>query len=361
MQVEVIDKRRVRLRVRPESEEDLWILKTILRPGDFVVGKTYRDVAKGGRGEKEKRAIVVKLRVKNVEFQPFTGKLRLFGVIVEGPEEYGVRGKHQSILLVPGKEVVIEREEGWPVRVIEKLKEAGPRGRTVISAVDYDEYAIAVLSPHGVKFIVDTGTGLPGKDDPSREQEVQKLVDRIAGLIVKTASDYKAPVVVIVGPGYLKRLVADKVKAMAPNLRLIIDDSSMGGRAGVEEAMRRPSIWSVLQEYAIAEAEEILAAAMKEAAHGGGKLATGVEDTLVVSRMGAVEKLVVVDELIYALDDELREKVAEILDIVEGRAGKVIIVPRNSPVGERIWMMGGIIAILRFPVPSSARGLDAGD
>lgn len=359
--MEVIDKRRERLRVRPESEEDLWILKTILRPGDYVIGKTYRDVAKGGKGEKEKRAIIVKIAIKNVEFQPFTGKLRLFGVIVEGPEEYGVKGKHQSILLVPGKEVVIEREGGWPNKVIEKLREAGPRGRTVIAAVDYDEYAIAVLSPHGVKFVVDTGTSLPGKDDPSREQEVRSLVERIANLIVRTASEYKAPIAVVVGPGFLKKLVAEKVKGMAPNLRLIVDESSMGGRAGVEEAMRRPSIWSVLQEYAIAEAEEVLAQAMKEAAHGGERLATGVDEALVVSRMGAVDRMVVVDELIYALDDDVRRKVSEILDEVEKRGGKVVIIPRDSPIGERIWMMGGIVALLRFPVPPSARVLDAGD
>lgn len=361
MKVEVVDKRLERIRVRPESEEDLWVLKTILRPGDYVVGKTYRDVAKGGRGEKEKRAIVVKLQVKNVEFQPFTGKLRIFGVIVEGPEEYGVKGRHQSILVVPGKEILVERSGGWPERVIEKLKQAGPRGRTVIAAVDYDEYAVAVMSHHGVKFLVDSSTSLPGKDDPSREQEVGRLVEKIAGMIVRAASDYKAPLAIIVGPGFLKRMVAEKVKSMAPGLKLIVDDASMGGRAGVEEALRRPSIWSVLREYTIAEVEEILAEVMKEAARGGERIAIGVDEAYAVARMGAVERLVVVDEMIYALDDDLRERVSRILEEVEKRGGRVVIVPRDTPVGERVWMMGGLVALLRFPVPHEARRLGAGD
>ena len=83
--IDVSNKGRV-VKVYIESEEDLWTLKILLRPGDLVEGLTTRDVAGRLGGEKERRPMIVKLRVENVEFQPFTGKLRIFGVVVEGPE-----------------------------------------------------------------------------------------------------------------------------------------------------------------------------------------------------------------------------------------------------------------------------------
>ncbi len=355
MRVEVLDRRRERLRVTPESEEDLWTIKTVLRPGDYVVGKTYRDVARGGRGEKEKRPITVKLRVKNVEFQPFTGKLRVFGVIVEGPEEYGVKGKHQSILVTPSTSIILEREGGWRREYIERLESSGPKGRAVIVAVDYDEYGVAVVSPQGVKVLVDKSTRLPGKDDPSREQELEKLKAEVAKEAIAAASNYKAGLVVVTGPGALKRDVAERIRSSAPNLRVIVDDASMGGRAGIEEALRRHTVSRVLRDYAVAEAEELLGEIMKAAARDPQRVALGARDAAAVARMGAVEAIVIVDELLYSIDDEEREAVNEALEEAYRRGARVIIVPRDSPVGERLWMMGGVAALLRFPVPDEAR------
>ena len=355
MQLEKLDKRGEKLRVKPESEEDLWTLRTVLRPGDLVTGRTVRDVQVGGRGEKEKRPIVVKVRVKNVEFQPFTGRLRVFGVIVEGPEEYGVKGKHQSLLVTPGTAIVIERPGGWPRKAVEKLSSAGPRGRAVITAVDYDEYAVAVLSPQGIRVLVDKYSRLPGKDDPSREDQLSRYIAEVARETIRAASDYGAGIVVVVGPGPLKTIIAERVRGSAPSLRVFTDDASMGGRSGVEEALRRRKVAEALREYTIAEAEVVMEEFLKAAARSPDEIASGPRDVLAVARVGAADKIVLVDEMVYSIDDDVREAVNKALEEAEKRGAKIIFVPRDSPIGEKIYMMGGIIAVLRYPVPHEAR------
>ncbi|MFN4046604.1 MAG: pelota-like protein, partial [Acidilobaceae archaeon] len=142
--LEVSSKSRV-AKVLIESEEDLWTLKTILKPGDLIEAKTTRDVAGVPGGEKERRAIIVKLRVERLEFQPFTGKLRVSGVIVEGPEEYGVKGRHHTLTLTPGMTIVLERGEGWSVKALEAMEKSGPKGRVIIAAVDHEELALGIL------------------------------------------------------------------------------------------------------------------------------------------------------------------------------------------------------------------------
>ena len=355
MKIEVIDRRRERLRVTPESEEDLWTIKTIVRPGDLVRGKTYRDVAVGGRGEKEKKPIIVTIRVKNVEFQPFTGKLRFFGVIVEGPEEYGVKGKHQSILVTPGSTIILERPGGWPEKAIERLRASGPRGKAVVVAVDYDEYGLALVSPQGVRILVDKYVRLPGKDDPAREQELEKLKAAVAREIVEAASRNNARIVVIVGPGTLKREIADRVREQAPTLKIVVDDASMGGRAGIEEALRRHTVAAALQDYVVTEAEAALGELLKYAARSPELVATGPSDVLAASLMGAVDKLVVVDTMLFHIDDDVREAVNRAVEEAEKRGATVVIVPEDTPPGEKIRAMGGIVAVLRYPVPYEAR------
>ena len=357
MRVDVLDSRGRRLRARPESEEDLWALMTVLRPGDRVRGRTLRDVARGGRGAKERRPIVVTLEVKRVEFQPFTGRLRLYGVIVEGPEEYGVQGKHHSMTIAPGQEVVLERESGWPAEALRALRESGPRGRAVIAAVDYDEYSVAVLAPHGFRVAVEGHSGLPGKDSPSWEEAYRAYVSRVADAVVETASREAARVVVIVGPGDTKRQVAGMVRSRAPGLSVFVDDASMGGRAGVEEALRRPRTAQALREYAVVEAESVLEEALRRLARDPERVAFGLEEALAAARLGAVESLVMPSNLLYSIDDRERELAVELLDAARATRARVVLVPEDSPVGEKAYRLGGAVALLRYPLPREARRL----
>ncbi len=343
------------VKVRVEGEEDLWTLKTLLRPGDVVGARTYREVSMGGRGPKERRPLFLKVRVKNVEFQPFTGKLRIFGVIVEGPEEYGLKGKHHSIVIGPGQTIVLERPGGWNRKDLSRMEESGPRGRAIIAAVDYDEYGIALLAPYGFKILVEESMRLPGKDDPSREQELESRLARIARLIIDYAKANDAGVVVIVGPGQLKAIVADRVRREAPSLRVVVDDASMGGRHGSEEALRRTTVSQALREYTIMEAEDAIGEFLSAAAREPERVAMGPGEVLAVARMGAVEKLVVLDSMIHSIDDNEREMVDEALASAEMYRGKVIIIPEDSPPGEQVKRLGGIIAVLRYPVPMQSR------
>ena len=358
MQVKVIDKRREKIEVRVDSEEDLWTLKTIMRPGDRIRARTLREVQMGGSGRKERKPIVVTLRAKSVEFQPFTGKLRVFGVIEEGPEEYGLKGKHHSLIISPGMTVTLERSGGWSNRDLKKLGESGPKGKAVIAAVDYDEYGIALLAPYGFKMLHEKDLKLPGKDDPSREDLIERVKAEIASEIIKAASSNEAKIVLIAGPGRLKHDIADRVKASAPGLTVVTDDASMGGRAGVEEILRRPKIIETLREYTIAEAEHVLEEFLKNAVKNPENVAMGPRDVAATAMAGAVDSVIVLDELLHDIDDEVRSLVDEALAEVDKYRGKIYIIPADSPIGEKVKRLGGIIAVLRYPMPQHARSLD---
>lgn len=51
--------------------------------------------------------MVVELEVEFSEFQPFTSRLRIHGIVRDAPERYGIKGSHHTINLDIGDEIVI--------------------------------------------------------------------------------------------------------------------------------------------------------------------------------------------------------------------------------------------------------------
>ncbi|MEM0340832.1 MAG: pelota-like protein [Acidilobaceae archaeon] len=345
-------KRRV-LKLRVEYEEDLWTLKFTLRPKDLVSCWTTRDVAIGQ--SKERKPMIVKLKIEKMEFQPFTGALRISGVIVEGPEDYGVIGKHHTVSIKPGDTIVVEREEGWSERELKRFVESGYKGSVIIMSADYDEYAIALLTGLGLRVLEEGYSKLPGKGDEKREEAVERYVNELVVKISETVSKHKALVVVIGGPGPLKETIAEKLRKIAPDKRVYIDETASGGISGVNEILRRASTLEALKEFAVIEAEEVLEEIMSLVARDPERVAYGVPDVLTCAKAGAVEKIVIVDSLLSSLNESEREAAQKIMDEVEKRKAKVVIVPRDSPPGEKVFLLGGVVAKLRFGLPLDVR------
>src|SRR5205809_7380669 len=92
------DTRTGEIKLRVENADDLWHLHNLVLPGDHGRASTYRreevktDKVRPERGEKVR--VTLTIRVEGVEFQPFSVRLRLTGVIVDGPQ---VLGRHHTV------------------------------------------------------------------------------------------------------------------------------------------------------------------------------------------------------------------------------------------------------------------------
>ena len=98
--------------LRIESIDDLWYLKNII-DGKTLVRKTVmrreekRDDMDRNK-ESKRKPVTVTVSPEEVDFQPFTDRLRISGQIMEGPE--GLSGQHQSVIVSSDDEVDIWRE-----------------------------------------------------------------------------------------------------------------------------------------------------------------------------------------------------------------------------------------------------------
>ena len=350
------DIKRGTIRLKIENDYDLWVLYTIIVKGDKVSAKTTREIKVRGEKRTTSRRIpmTLTLTVERVEFQPFTGKLRVHGVIIEAPEKFGLKGLHHTISLDIGSELQIMKEK-WSSIALKRLKTTLRREcKVLISAIDYDEIAVGILHDYGVRIVYDENLKIPGKDSPSRDKVLDLTLKKIKDDILNLVKTNNIELILVAGPGFLKEKLAVYLKENAKSLSLKVQvrvvNVSTGGSKGVHEVLKRNEILEMLKEIDIARERMLLNEFMKLLVKSPDMIAYGFEDVEKASSIGAISKLMIIDDLIRTYDVELRTKVERIISEVEKYGGTVVIFSSHSESGVELKGLGGIAAILRFKI-----------
>jgi len=348
--LKIIDKdlRKGWVKVRIEDVDDLWILKNIIKAGDVVVSKTLRDVKVDGEG-KRRLPMTLAIKVEKLYFQPFASRLRIHGIIVEGPEEYGLRGSHHTLNVDVGSEITLFKESISQalLRRLESLSNRR-RFRALLVAADFDEVSLAILYDQGIRFLNDLT--LPGirSDD---ESSIESMATLIAEEVVRYLESEKIDFLIVGSPTVLREALTKELKTrIRGKLKIFTDSVSIGGRAGIQELLKRDSVKGLLQEFVIVEGEEILEKFLKLLMSDPERIAYGLRDVEFAALSNAVDILLVSEDLLTS--DEY-ERIEKIFNVVEEKGGSVRIIPAESPLALKLKGFGGVIALLRFALPRS--------
>ena len=65
---------------------------------------------------------------------------------------------------------------------------------------------------------------------------------------------------------------------------------------------------------------------------------------------GAVNLLLIADRLLREMVDQERRRMEELTRNVEEKGGRVMVVSTEHEAGEKLISLGGVAALLRFPV-----------
>jgi len=89
---------------------------------------------------------------------------------------------------------------------------------------------------------------------------------------------------------------------------------------------------------------------MKRLGKGEGTVTYGYETVENVSKMGAIEKLLIADVTLREADDEQRLKLEALMRETEKRGANVTVISTEHEAGAKLLALGGIAALLRFPL-----------
>ena len=326
-----------RIKLRVQSTDDCWHLHNLLEAGDRAAAFTHRtsqqpqDKTRAGKGEKV--GMYLALEVIDVGFQRFSDRLRIQGVIVEGPQDLG---KHHTFNVTPGTVLTIQKE--WGPSHLKRLKKAVEASRQpdiVVVAMDDDEATVAVIHQYGVEEKAHITSGRSGKQYESDNTEHEYYGDIYAKL-----QQYDLPLV-IVGPGFAKENLQSFIQNKKDLGRHIVETTGHAGMAGVKEAMNRGIVERIVEASTLARESRLVEKLLQAIAQD--KPATyGEEEVTRAIELGAAEQVLVLSNLLHEKE--------ELLEKAERMGAEVHAISDIHESGEKLAALGGIAALLRYRI-----------
>jgi protein pelota len=311
------------IKLMVEVSDDLWHLYNIVRPGDLVYAATYRrDEAKTDkiRAERtEKKRMTLGIRVEKMEFHEYDNRLRILGVIEDGPQEIG---SYHTLSMEEGEWITVVKDH-WTDADLDRVKRSvddAKKPNIVFVSLENDEATIAVLRQYGLKNLA-TITGPSGGKMYEQKDSGENYYDEIITKVKQLLSP-GIPLVVL-GPGFAKETLLAVGKQKEPELfrQVFVYHTGQAGMQGIHELMKRGIGGEVLKD---------------------GLATYGPQHVRQAADAGAVELLLV-------LDTKVREANMEpVMHAVEQGRGRIVVVSEHHEGGRKLDSLGGMAALLRY-------------
>jgi len=319
-------------KITPENPDDLWILDSILQPGDLIKAKTPRsqDIIRDGKKVRgAKRLVTLKI---NLEKKELSTSLKLRGKIIQGPENMN-QGYH-TIETSPGTFLTIERK--WKSWEVGKIKSAAQKTQPVLVVIlderETDFYLVRGQTKHLIH--IDGKNIGKGGDEASRK----KYFKEITSILEKRDDKY----IVIAGPGFAREDLVKEIKeSKIKTGKIILEGSSHTGINGLQEVLKRKVLDRVVKNSRLTQEAETVEKFFSELAKKG-KVTYGKDHVQAAVEQGAVEILLITESLV--------RKNEALLEQAEKAASKVMIISPESEAGKKFSGLGGIAAFLRYRV-----------
>jgi protein pelota len=358
MKILDLDLKHGRVTVAPELLDDFWVLYNIIQRGDVAYARTTREVRLGERYERPERgkriSLVLGLRVERILWDRSLNRLRVHGIVCDAPEDTGALGSHHTLNITLNSPVTIVKER-WQGYQIEQLKRAASRDMAplIVLSIDDEGYCIAMLRGFRVDVAAEEHINLPGKHMEDERIKTLREMFKSALSALKNIIGSHGGSIVVVGLGFIKNDFLAFLRENEPELsERVVDVKGVNsaGKAGIYEALRSGILAGAFKHARMVEEAMAVEEVLKRLGMGRGDVAYGLSDVERASSLGAVDELLIVDELIRESSEEDVANLERIIREVESRGGRARIISVEHEAGAKLKSLGGVAALLRFPI-----------
>lgn len=345
------------VKVIPKTLDDLWHLYNIVYKGDTVYSRTTRELKidpEYSRPQKGKRvSTFLGVTVEEVVWDRSLNRLRIHGKIHEAPENIAGKGSHHTLNVPINKPLTIIKER-WAKHQVDRLWRAERHEvpPIIVLSIDSEEYCIALIRQYGIDVKAEGKAELPGKlEAEKRADALQKYFKKTLNSLMQVWRPLKCSIVII-GVGFTKTKFSKYLKENSTISQSLADMKSVnnGGVAGIEEALRSGVLETTLKSLRIAEEAKAVEEILERLGKEDHKVTYGLEPTETANSLGAIEKLLILDYTIRSTSNEERLKLEKLMTEVEMRKGQVVIISVEHEAGKKLLALGGVAALLRFPI-----------
>jgi protein pelota len=344
------------VKVVPDTPDDLWHLYNVVYKGDEVYAYSSRAIKSDTETSRpksgERVSAFMGVRVESVAWDKFLGKLRVHGIIIHAPDIIP-SGAHHTLAIGLNQQMTIVKKE-WPQHLLARLEKASETEKPLlILSIDDEGFAIAETKQYGYETRVEQRMRLPGKQEADKRVEATKGYFKLASTSLEKLWSANHNPIVIIGAGYVKNDFVSYLQQENRELsKGVVDVKSVnnGGTAGIDEALRSGVLLKTAHQLRLVEETETIEEVMKRLGKGEGTVTYGLAPVENAVMMGAVEKLVVADTALRDADEAMRLKLEDLMHQVERRNAAITVVSTEHEAGFKLLSLGGIAALLRYPI-----------
>ncbi len=341
------------VRLRIESEDDLWVLAQLCRPQSVLGMLSHRRDSTTGTQEDgraksaERKPMWIVLNVEKTEFQAFTDNLRAHGIIKEASFDVGL---HHTHIISPGDEIELSFSGGLAKSDSALLKETiqnGSKAKSGLIVVENDEIILFEVTSHGIRDVSQFSMRGGGKRTSDSTSVRKGFFQKVATETALVFSDSMP--LVICGPGLAREQFASSLREVGAKNQILNVATSIGGRPAANEVLAEGLADSFLGDHALVSQIKTIEEGLKRISTNG-SVAYGLKIILQAADAGAIETLAIDANLLRSSDSEVRSSWESISEKVATSRGRIIQVSQDHDSAQQLMGLGGALALLRWKI-----------
>lgn len=325
-----------------ESDDDLWYLHNIISPGDrvkmTVMRRLEKQVDMTRSKEVPRKPVSLTIEVESVEFQEFSGTLRVLGTVIMGSED--AIGQHQSFAISPGETFMLSK-----LRWTEQQKKLFQEGvdnkfsnRYFFVVIDDETAFIQSLKSYGIQSLGKIDSHKTGKhysSDYSEEKYLREVYDSVARIIPEGSS------VIILGSGFTRDKFVQLAKSFQSKFNFVTFPTARSDEGAIWEFLNSPESEGILKDFRLSGDSRLVEEFLRRLKTSE-EATYGYVDVKKAIEMGAVETLIVSEEKFRT------EEGRELLELADDFGTSVHIISLTGEKGNIVKNFGGYCALLRY-------------
>jgi len=357
-----------RVALVPEDAEDLWTVYNLISVGDSVRTTTIRKVASEsmtGSVSSEKLRIQLTIKVENVDFDAQTPMIRLKGKnIVEN--EFVKLGAYHTLELETNRKFTLAKP-GWDSVASELVERACDQTlKADLAAVVMQEGLayVCLITSSMTLTRQRVEVSIPRKQGAAamgRDKAIHKFYDQVIRAI-QTHIDFSVvKCLLVASPGFVKDGFMQHLKEQGQkqDLKGVLEHlpkfvachCSAGHKHALKEVLSDPAVAARLENTKAASENKALMDFFQMLNNQPERTAYGEAHVKRACNIGAIDTLMISDNLFRAPEPAVRQKYVELVETVKDGGGRALIFSTMHVTGEQLQKLSGLAAILRFPMP----------
>lgn len=325
-----------------DSDDDLWYLRNLISIGDSVKMSVMRRIERQQDMTRSKevprKPVNLTIIVESVEFQEFSGTLRVLGTVIAGSED--ALNQHQAFAISPGETFMILKEK-WSQHQRDLLKEAVENKFSdkfyFVSIDDEEAYLIGLKSYglHRIGKIDSHKTGKAYSSDYSEEKYLREVLDSLRRMLPENSN------IIVLGSGFTREKFVNIAKSSQTKFNILTFPTARSDEGAVWEFLNTPESDTILEDFRLSGDAKLVDEFLS-------RLKTTQDATYGIESVRSAMENGAVDVLIMSEERFRSEEGRNLLGIAEDYATKVHIVSLSGEKGDIIKNFGGYCALLRY-------------